>query len=408
MVKGAGILLLPVYLERMTQEEFGLYGYLIAIISTFSIVFNLGIYVAQSKLYHDYPEEQRGSVLYTLNILLLGFITLLVLLIVVFGLDYPVIGFLVKGPMDYAAYRGAILLATVTSVYSLMLVNFFLTSNRISSLQWFNISRIVLVNAIVIGVLYATSHEDHALVRIKYAYVIEALVIGFFSITYIRAMVFKFDPAVSVKAVAIALPIVGSALLGIFINLSDRYFIEKFGSLKDLSIYNLALVISGVVPFVFASFQNIWLPEFLKEKDAQTNRLRSQRVVLRLVALFVILSVITWIVLKMALWVGIVDEKYATVLPLLPIVLFTSVITSVTTMYSNHLIYLDRLYLVVVVGIPVALLSILLNWTLVPNYGIYGAAASSLVSGLCYLASYAALSNWYYRRKLREGTQGVS
>jgi O-antigen/teichoic acid export membrane protein len=69
-------------------------------------------------------------------------------------------------------------------------------------------------------------------------------------------------------------------------------------------------------------------------------------------------------------------------------------------MYSNHLIYLDKLYLVVVVGIPVAVLSILLNWTLVPMYNIYGAAASSLVSGLCYLVSYALLSNKYYRKKL--------
>lgn len=407
MVKGAGILLLPVYLKVMTQEEFGLYGYLIAIISTFSIVFNLGVYIAQSKLYHEYPEGQRGSVLYTLNMLLLGFIVLLMLLVVAFDLDFPVIEFMFKNPIDYPAYRWAILLATVVSVYSMMLVNYFLTSNMISRLQLFNIARIVLVNAIVIGVLYASSNGDHALLRIQYAYVIEVVAIAVFAIVYIKAMEFRFDRAVAVKALAISLPIVASALLGLFINLSDRYFIEKFGSLKDLSIYNLAIVISGVVPFVFASFQNIWLPEFLKERDVQANRLRSQRVVTRLVVLFVVLSIATWGILKAALWTGIVDGTYETVLPLLPIVLLTSIITSLTPMYSNHLIYLDKLYLVVVVGIPVAVLSILLNWTLVPMYNIYGAAASSLVSGLCYLVSYALLSNKYYRKKLLANEGGL-
>lgn len=402
MVKGAGILLLPVYLKLMTQEEFGLYGYLIAIIGTFSIVFNLGVYIAQSKLYHEYPEEKRGSVLYTLNMLLLGFIVVLLVVVVVFDLDYPVIEFLFKNPIDYPSYRGAILLGTVVSVYSTMLVNYFLTCEKISRLQFFNIARIVLVNTIVIGALYGSSGGDHALLRIKYAYGIEVAIILVFSVTYIRAMHFKFDKSVAVKALTISLPIVVSALLGLFINLSDRYFIERFGSLKDLSIYNLAIVISGVVPFVFASFQNIWLPEFLKEKDVQANRLRSRRVVTRLVILFVGLSITTWIILKAALMAGIVDGRYETALPLLPIVLLTSIITSLTPMYSNHLIYLDKLYLVVVVGIPVAILSILLNWTLVPIYNIYGAAASSLMTGLCYLVSYAVLSSRFYKQRLAE------
>ena len=165
MVKGAGILLLPVYLKLMTQEEFGLYGYLIAIISTFSIVFNLGVYIAQSKLYHEYPAEKRGSVFYTLNMLLLGFIVVLLVLVVLFDLDYPVIEFLFKNPIDYPAYRGAILVGTVASVYSTMLVNYFLTSEKISRLQFYNIARIVLVNAVVIGVLYESSTDDHEIGR---------------------------------------------------------------------------------------------------------------------------------------------------------------------------------------------------------------------------------------------------
>jgi O-antigen/teichoic acid export membrane protein len=142
----------------------------------------------------------------------------------------------------------------------------------------------------------------------------------------------------------------------------------------------------------------------LKEKDIQANRLRSQRLIVRLVILFVALSFATWIILEIALLTGIVDGKYQTVLPLLPIVLLSSIITSLTPMYSNHLIYLEKLYLVVAVGIPIALLSILLNWSLVPSYGIYGAAASSLVTGLCYLASYAVLSNMYYKRKLADSS----
>ena len=50
LVKLSSFILLPVYLKLMTQEAFGLYTYLLAIISSFSLVMNFGLYVAQSKL----------------------------------------------------------------------------------------------------------------------------------------------------------------------------------------------------------------------------------------------------------------------------------------------------------------------------------------------------------------------
>jgi O-antigen/teichoic acid export membrane protein len=246
------------------------------------------------------------------------------------------------------------------------------------------------------------SSGDLALIRIKYAYAIELLLLICFSTFYISKMEVNFDRSIARQTLKISLPIVASALLGLLINLSDRYFIEKYGSLKDLSIYNLAIVISGVVPFVFASFQNIWLPHFLKEKDMRANMLRSKRVVMRLGFLFIGLSIATMIVLKFTLLVGIVDSRYESVMPLLPIVLLTNVVMSLSPMYSNHLIYLNRLYLVVVVGVPIAILSVVLNVWLVPSFNIYGAAIASLVSSLCYLIAYAFLVDYYYNLNLKE------
>jgi len=401
LVKGAGIILLPIYLRLMTQEEFGLYGYLIAIISTFSLVFNLGIYVAQSKLYHDYPEEKRGEVLFTLNAILFAFIISLVTLIFTFNLDYPVVKFMFKTPIDYHNYRTPVLMGVIVAVYSVMITNFFLTSEDIRKVQLFNISRILLVNSMVIGILYFNVSGDHTLVRIKYSNFIESLIIVFFSFFYFRQMKFQFNPGVALKAIKISTPILASAIIGIFINLSDRYFIDKYGTLKDLSIYNVALTFSGIIPFVFASFQNVWLPQFLKEKDFQANRLKSKKMILRLSIIFILLALAILFVLKVMLVFDIIDGKYETIMPLLPIVLVTAIISSLTPMFSNHLIYLDRLHLIILIGIPIAIIGVILNVKLVPLFNIYGAAISTLITSACYLISYSVLVTFFYREKMK-------
>ncbi len=67
LVKAAGFVLLPFFLRLMTQSEFGLYNYILSIVQTFSLVLNLGLYVALSKLYHLYTvQEQKGELLFTI------------------------------------------------------------------------------------------------------------------------------------------------------------------------------------------------------------------------------------------------------------------------------------------------------------------------------------------------------
>jgi O-antigen/teichoic acid export membrane protein len=215
---------------------------------------------------------------------------------------------------------------------------------------------------------------------------------------YFRAMKPDFDWEIAKKAVLISLPILFSAFLGIFINLSDRFAIEKYGGLKDMSVYNFATTISGVIPFIFTSFQNVWLPQFLKEKDYGVNKARSKKMVIRLVVAFIAISIGLLVMVKGLLVFEIIDHSYDEIMYLLPIVLTTGIVTAITHMYSNHLIYMDKLIAVILVGVPVALLAIGLNLFLVPTFKIYGAAFSTLFINAFYLVSYRYVVRRYQAR----------
>ncbi|WP_219809656.1 hypothetical protein, partial [Campylobacter concisus] len=44
LVKASGLLLLPIYLKLMTQEEFGIYSYAIGLSSFLALVGSMGVY----------------------------------------------------------------------------------------------------------------------------------------------------------------------------------------------------------------------------------------------------------------------------------------------------------------------------------------------------------------------------
>ncbi len=126
LVKLSGIILLPVYLRLMTQEEYGLYGYLISIILTFSLVLNFGLYIPLSKFYHDYDSEEKGRLLFTIFALLASILICVILPIYYFQWDYQIVKILFKNPINYSYYRSTVLLAIIVSVLNFMLINFFL------------------------------------------------------------------------------------------------------------------------------------------------------------------------------------------------------------------------------------------------------------------------------------------
>ena len=122
--------------------------------------------------------------------------------------------------------------------------------------------------------------------------------------------------------------------------------------------------------------------------------------VLRVTIGFILLSGGILLALQIMLMTRVIDSRYASIMPLLPILLTTAVATSLTGMYSNQLIYMNKLYVIILVGVPAAVLGVVLNNWLVPLYGVYGAAFACLIINFLFLISYALITRIFYARGL--------
>jgi len=381
LAKASGFILLPIYLYLMTQAQFGMFNYIISIVLCFSQVFNFGLYLAQTKLYHEYKDNERASTIYTINVLLLILLMVMLGMTYAFRLDFFVIKFLFKTPIDYDLFRIPILIAIIISVYSFMLVNFYLTAENVKLVKIYNIIKLLLLNTTIVLAMYFIK-ANHVFVRLLVTYFIEILMVLLFISTYIKSMQPVFNTRIAVRAVKIGLPIMASAILGIIISFGDKFFLEKKGGFIDLSIYYLAFSVANIIPTVFSTFQNIWIPIFLKEKDINKNIAMTKNVIIKAFFAMILISIILLGGIKFALFFSFINGKYNKIMYILPIILFSVSIEAISHLLINYVTYFENTFLLPLVSLFIGIVSIVLNIILIKTYGLYGAAASSVTLNL--------------------------
>ena len=407
LVKVSGFLLLPVYLRLMTQEEYGLYSYLISIILTFSLVLNFGLYIPLTKLYHDFHRDvEKGKLLFTITTLLICLLIVVLLPTYLFRWDYQLIEVLFKNTVNYNDYRFGVLLAVVASVFNFMLSNFFFASEKIDQMKRYNIWRIVAINLISLAALYFFIGTDNVEIRLTSTYIVEFILFCIFSYLYIRELKYGINGKVLIISLKLAFPIMVSAIFGIIINFSDKFFLEKYGggekgsSFNELSYYYLAIACASIIPTIFTSFQNAWLPLFLKEKDLKANVAKTSKFTLRLSVIFLFISACILIFMKIIISTGIISARYEKALYVLPILLISQIIASLVPLYGNYFVYFGKTYITSLTGALISLVTLGLSFLLIPPYKVYGAALVSVGSNLCYLIIYYFIVKYHVQKNI--------
>ena len=388
LVKGGSLLLLPVYLIFMTEAEYGLFNYFLTIIGIYAATLSFGLNIAQNKLYFESDDPvERGKVLFSTNFILAMMLSAAIILLYFSKLDYQIIALLIKNPVDYDAYRNAVFLSIFVAVYMPMLLSFLLLEKKIKMLQVYNLIRLILINGCIIS-LFIFMKGDKILIRILYTALTELIVLAFFYIFYVQKMVFSMNLAIVKKALFIGIPFTLAAIPALAIVFVDKFFIEKYTSVLDLSIYYLAFTISGIIPAVFISIQNVWQPYFYNEKNFSENRRKTKKLILNILALFIGLSVLIFMGTKLALLFKLFDEKYAGILKILPFMLLTQIIVSVCTLLGNYMIYFNKTYLYLIINLILFPLVFYFTKFMTENYKLNGAILATLIYSGVFLIVY--------------------
>ncbi|TBN00183.1 hypothetical protein EYD45_14690 [Hyunsoonleella flava] len=366
--KGVVFLLLAFYTNNLTKPEFGTLSLFWVAVPLFSVLvdFSQRSYV---KYYSIHNDKRTSELLYSLQVFSI-FIALTYL--IVFALKDMANIYIIGRVPDYYIVTTAALFAII----ELHLSFFQIKGNYIK----YNIV-FVLRNAFpyILGALwfFCFSNSIHAFMAIQCLLLFGLSCYLFFSLN-IKFPKFKTIREDIVNGLVFSFPFIPAMISVLALSFSDRFIINYFYSEVEVADYTVAYTISSVFIAFFMATNKMWQKYILENlKLGNTNKISaaSKKYILLVASIGVLVYLFRSILLKF-----MSNESYAGVAEMIPILLLGMFFYFLYTVLSNIPFYHKNTYLMVVPAIIAAVINIILNFLLLPDFGYKIAAVTTTIS----------------------------
>lgn len=397
--KGADFILLPVYLKILSQEEYGFYTYFLYVVVTAGSLISLGLNNSVSKMYYETDKFNRGTMLFSLNSMPILLFLLLAFIGFLSGLDIPLVsGLLGISIVDYNSIRPFFCLYILFNLLQTMLNVFFVISDNAIKYQKYNLIRTISGNLVTILLLISIAHGNKAYFRIYIEPVMYFIAFSPLIMFFFRKLTFRLDLKAMKHGLLVGLPMLGTMIVAVIYNISDKYFLQQSYGFDSLAIYNLAIFLTLPVSLIFSSFNTVWLPRFFQEKSGKINLTKSNSYLYLLSLLFLVIFLFMLLVLVIAIKTGLIDLKYLQVLYIFPIIYFSKAADALVQLYNNFVIQWGKTMFNLVTSICFGVLIFFLNYGIIPIWGIYGAACILLFISMTRMAVFSTYVKYRVRQ----------
>lgn len=219
--------------------------------------------------------------------------------------------------------------------------------------------------------------------------VAEALVlIVIYAVISTRMSELSFRPSLSAvhvkEAFSYGLPLAVSGLLSYFLSSTDRYVIGYFLSAERVADYTVAI---NFCNYPIEILRNVYLATFVPLIMNSWNRTTFGDVDTQPLTNFV--ASYFWLAVPVVFGLVMTDvegirllagNRYSAIPYLTPLLATSFALNGMNFVYISGLLYNKRTQAVLYLNVLTGLLNLILNLTLVPSIGIYGAAIASLIS----------------------------
>ena len=212
-----------------------------------------------------------------------------------------------------------------------------------------------------------------------------------------RSLKLHFDSRMFRQSAAYSLPMIPHSLGGMLFMYSDKYVAALFVSVAAVGLYEFADKISMVFKMMVLSFHHAISPNFMRDsrEDREATRQKYAPLISRWTAVY------GWLLLAMSLvakegmgWVF--PERFAAAHLYLPVLMGAYLVQGLYGFALDAILYEKQTRWVPVITFSAGLLNVLLNMLLIPRYGIYAAAWTTLASFfLCFAMAWGLTRRFY-------------
>ncbi len=192
-------------------------------------------------------------------------------------------------------------------------------------------------------------------------------------------------------------PLVFSALSMLLVTMGDRYLLKYLKDLSDVGIYTLGYKIATVINLlIIQSFQTGFLPIAYKKYE-QAN---SARFFSKTLTYYTFILILTGLAIslfsKEIIELLARDKDYLLAYTIVPFITLSFVFKGIQYVFSLSLHFVKKTKFNAYIVILTAIFNIGLNFLLIPKFGIYGAAVSSVMSWLFMVSFFRIYARKFY------------
>lgn len=390
--QAVGFLLLPLYTRYLTPSDYGVAALIEISLGLAGLTIGAGLTEALARFYHDFhDDENRHMVVSTLYGMLF---ILIAALFPIFYLGAEGFSRLLFGVVTYAAYfqiAGTALLVGLTIDAGLLFFRLKAQSGRYVTISLLQLFLLVIFN--VYFIVWAGS----GLKGIFYSMLVSRIILTFLvTLPVLWKVGLHFSGKLALRMAFFSGPLVFSNTFRQAVAESDKYFINFFFSPFETGIYAIANKIGTAVHLLLTvPFLQTFVPrrfEIMHQENAQeTYASIFNYYLLILGTAGVLLSFFAGEIIRL-----MTTEKYYEASHYVPLVILNWIIFGMRYHFETGIMIHKKTKYFAYINAYTAVITLGLNYFLIPRYKIWGALMALNISQLITTGSFYIISQRLY------------
>lgn len=393
-VKVIGFLLIPLYTDPkyFTIDDFGIMGLLD--ISGLVLIAFMGSSLPQSltRWYwdKDHLNNQKGIFFMTL-VMQVGMSLLFCLLLMPFSRDFSQI---ILHKPDWTRAVNLLIISSALQAVNTIVNTLIRLQSKSVLYTIANLSKLVVVLSTTI---YLIVVQKLGIDGIYMAQVIGNLFFIVILLGYtVRNSILSFNTGVVASMFSFGFPLLLANISGVALNVIDRYSLNSFKLMKFVALYTLAFKISSVLKLVIVDSVKMAISPLMIKKMHDNDNLRFYSKTMLYTSYVVMMGIVVVSLFSFELIkVMAKSNQFWQAYVIIPILCLSVFFVNIRDLTTNALFITKKTGKIGFIVLAASLINLGLNMTLIPLFGIIGAAMSTLLSQFIYYL----ITHYYSQRE---------
>ncbi len=382
-VRSVSFLLLPLYSNLISTEEFGNYALVMSLYAVIAVFYQSGLQSALSKYYLEEDNESKRKEIFSTILNSVGIIGLILTVIIFLSA-----GWIAKETIGSEGYENLVKIVFASLFFESIT---FITLNLLRTKELAHKVVIYSSFSAIINFLlniYLVYYLKLGIYGIIWAQLVTSVLVFVILLPFLKENYLAVLHSKLVKIFfTFSYPLIIAGILSASVDVVDRFIIDHFLGKSEVGIYSFSYRIALVMNIFVMSLRSAWTPYSIRLYNMGNYKIEFGKSFTKVIAasllIFLIVSLFIDDLFNLKIHsFQLFDPNYSSGIEIIPVILISYIFSALVTYYSVYPYISGKSIHFLISDLIALIINLVMNFTLIPLYGLMGAAIATFFSYL--------------------------